>query len=392
MTRSNRKPRILLYSPIYYPDTGGPAVQAKFLTETLSENGFEVIVIKYNKDKLKNTKEKIISLDWKENPNFIARLYRWFIGPLISIYFIFRFRPHLVIVNSVFWNGLVMGLLCKVLRIPTIIKFAGDFVFENLKSFKDNTVDFKSVYFYNNFSKFLFLIEKFFLGQFKIVWVISEYRKMNVEFLTNKPLIWLQRNFHDFSKIGEIKIGEKRFSSPLVFVTAARLVKHKRIDRLIHTVSKLPYDFHFIIIGEGPEYCNLDKLVTNLNLKHKISFTGKISSGLLFEIFANSSIYLSWSSEEGAPNVFIESLNFGLPIFTANVGGISEMFELNSRAVRLINADDELELFNSLANENLLLNELEFMSNDAFIEGKKFLKSENEKSVIEFINSLIFVN
>ena len=48
MVNMKNTPRILIYSPIYYPDIGGPAVQAKFLTEMLCENGFEVFVIKYN--------------------------------------------------------------------------------------------------------------------------------------------------------------------------------------------------------------------------------------------------------------------------------------------------------------------------------------------------------
>jgi hypothetical protein len=46
MVNVKKIPRILIYSPIYYPDIGGPAVQAKFLTEMLSENGFKVFVIK----------------------------------------------------------------------------------------------------------------------------------------------------------------------------------------------------------------------------------------------------------------------------------------------------------------------------------------------------------
>jgi glycosyltransferase involved in cell wall biosynthesis len=200
-------------------------------------------------------------------------------------------------------------------------------------------------------------------------------------------MIWLQCNFHDLPQFSSK--SSFRFSSPVIFVTSARLIPHKRIDTLINTVSKLNYDFRLIIIGEGPEFENLTQLVNELKLETRIFFLGKISSELLFEILSLSSAYLSWSAEEGAPNAFIEALNFGLPIITANVGGISEMFESNSKSVKLIDPDDPHQLFDYLSSLNFETNELEVMSDSAFAEGRKFLRSENETQVVEFIKNLL---
>ena len=141
MVNMKNTPRILIYSPIYYPDIGGPAVQAKFLTEMLCENGFEVFVIKYNNIINFNPNINVISLNWNSDPQLFSRLFRWFIGPLISFYYLIQIKPSLVLINSVFWNGMFMGLFCRFFRIPTILKFTGDWVFESTANLKKSAVN-----------------------------------------------------------------------------------------------------------------------------------------------------------------------------------------------------------------------------------------------------------
>ena len=382
-----KRHRVLIYSPIFYPDIGGPAVQARFLTELLDENGFEVFVLKYSKNQYKNSKIKVISLNWNPNPKILTRIFRWLIGPLISLYYLIKIRPNLVLVNSVFWNGMLMGPLCRFFRIPTLIKFTGDWVFESTHLQKDKAVELEKIYSRSVFSFLLFHVQRFFVSQFQIVWVISDFRKNNVLKLTNKPQIWVQNNFHDLPSF-KIPITA-RFKEPLIFVTTARLIPHKRIDAVIRVLSKLPNDYKFIIIGEGSELTRLQKLTKDLNLSNHIFFLGKISSNLLYEILALSSVFISWSAEEGAPNSFVEALHFGLPIVSANVGGIPEMFTPGSKTALLLDPDNTDHLYDCL--ENLLKspNLLNEMSLDAIEDAVKFSKSFNEKSFIDLIFSLV---
>lgn len=382
--------KILVFSPIFFPDIGGPAIQGKFLAETLSDNGFQVFVIRFSRSDYISSKFNIISLNWAPNPSIFQRMYRWFIGPVITLYYVIKIRPKLVIVNSVFWNGMIVGLICKALKIPTILKFAGDWVFESLNGQKNQTVDFQEIYESSYFTRFLYFIQKFLMNKFTVIWVISNFRKGNVLKLAKSPKIWIQRNFHELPQIKET--GSRRFTQPLIFVTSARLIPHKRIDVLIKTFSKLNYQCKLIIIGEGPELEKLSLLAVTLGLSKRVFFLGKISSELLYEIYSHSSVYLSWSAEEGAPNSFIEALNFGLPIITANVGGIPEMFEFNSDSVRLIDPDSPNQLLEALLSLHSNKNDLEKMSKAAFAEGKKFLRSENEAKVINFINETMNSN
>ena len=387
MVNMKNTPRILIYSPIYYPDIGGPAVQAKFLTEMLCENGFEVFVIKYNNIINFNPNINVISLNWNSDPQLFSRLFRWFIGPFISFYYLIRIKPSLVLINSVFWNGMFMGLFCRFFRIPTILKFTGDWVFESTANLKKSAVELERIYKNSLINFLLFQVERFFVRQFTVVWVISEFRKQNVLNLTRKPKIWLQNNFHDLPS--SAISSRSRFKDPLVFVTTARLIPHKRIDVIISTLSRFPEGYKFIVIGEGSELIALQQQVIKLNLSRNVFFTGKVTSALLYEILSLSSAYISWSSEEGAPNSFIEALNFGLPIISAKVGGIPEMFTQGSKSAQLLEPDDPNSLYNCIERLMREPESLLEMSIHATNDSFKFSKSKNQQNFLNLISELV---
>ena len=387
MANVKKSPRILIYSPIYYPDIGGPAVQAKFLAEMLYENGFEVFVIKYNTLVDFDPNINVISLNWNSNPHIFTRIFRWFIGPLISLFYLIQLRPSVLLVNSVFWNGMFMGLFCRFLCIPTILKFTGDWVFESTSNLKKTTVELEKIYRSNLINSLLFQVERFFVRQFTVVWVISEFRRQNVLNLTRKPKIWLQNNFHDLP--GSSISSSSRFKNPLVFVTTARLIPHKRIDAIISTLSRFPKGYKFIVIGEGSELIALKQQVIRLNLSQNIFFVGKVTNELLYEILTLSSAFISWSSEEGAPNSFIEALNFGLPIISANVGGIPEMFSRNSKAAQLLEPDNTDALYNCIERLILTPEYLLEMSIHATNDALKFSKANNQQKFLSLISELV---
>jgi len=390
MTKVNpiqKKKKILIYSPIYYPDIGGPAVQARFLSELLIENGYEVTVLKYAKEVELNPLVQIHCLNWNSNPRFVDRLYRWILGPWISFFYLLKVRPNLVLVNSVFWNGMIMGSICCLLRIPAILKFTGDWVFESTQGQKDSVVVLNKIYSRNLLTKIMRFLQKKLMEKFSVIWVISMFRYINVSKLTKKPNIWLQRNFHDLPK-PEL-LANNRFVNPLIFITSARLIPHKRINILIEAMSKLSNECKLIVVGHGSEFDNLKNLTKRLDLTNRVVFLGKISTSLLYYLMSNSSAYLSWSAEEGAPNSFIEALNFGLPILSANVGGIHEMFSTNSIAVKLFDANNSGEFILYLKTLEKNPGILRKMSNEALVESVKFSKEANKDAFLELFSQLI---
>ena len=72
---------------------------------------------------------------------------------------------------------------------------------------------------------------------------------------------------------------EFEFNNNIVnFVTVARLVKQKAIDRLINIHSKLiknNYNHNFYVIGEGPEKENLEKIIKDQKVEKTFKLLGK---------------------------------------------------------------------------------------------------------------------
>jgi glycosyltransferase involved in cell wall biosynthesis len=378
--------KIIIFSPIFYPDIGGPAVQGKYLAELLANNGYKVTVIKYNSsfsDYLhKNI--TIISLNWNSTSRYL-RIARWLVSPFYALYFLIKIRPNLFLSNSVFLSGMIFGLIYKLFRIPTIIKFAGDWVSESTNLSKSVSINYQEVYKYSFYTRLMFFIQKFFLQQFSVIWVISEYRAKNVHYITNDySKIWVQNNFHNlpFTTVGKVK------SDCLVFLTASRLVPHKRIDLILQAFQSINLEnYIFIICGGGQELEKLKTISNKFDKKNKVFYVGEVGSDLLHEIFTISDIYISWSAEEGAPNVFIEAMNSGLGIVSSNVGGVSEMF-VHENSKILLDPESVYDLkktIESLISDRLLVSNLQNNSRKEFI---KFSLEENKIKVLKKFDSL----
>ncbi|HHX08677.1 MAG TPA: glycosyltransferase [Chloroflexi bacterium] len=94
-----------------------------------------------------------------------------------------------------------------------------------------------------------------------------------------------------------------------------RMDSLKRFDTLVQVCAELKlagYDFHLVLIGDGPEKGNLEKLVKENHLNSQVTFTGEVPAArrLLpaFDVFCFSSV------AEGSPNVLMEAALAGLAI------------------------------------------------------------------------------
>lgn len=98
-------------------------------------------------------------------------------------------------------------------------------------------------------------------------------------------------------------------------VSIGRMDPLKRFDALVHLCTDLKlagYNFHLVLIGDGPEKGNLERMVKENNLTDRVTFTGEVPSAirwlLAFDVFCFPSI------AEGSPNAVMEAALAGLPI------------------------------------------------------------------------------
>ncbi len=107
-------------------------------------------------------------------------------------------------------------------------------------------------------------------------------------------------NFGLWPKIDPDFIKKKRESlkSDFVLVTAARLVKSKRIDisfLIIKKLREMGFNCSLLLLGDGEEFENLKALATGLGISDYVFFTGYVDNVVDYVYVSDMMIHLSWT-------------------------------------------------------------------------------------------------
>jgi glycosyltransferase involved in cell wall biosynthesis len=106
----------------------------------------------------------------------------------------------------------------------------------------------------------------------------------------------------------------------------SRLSKEKNISLAIHAFKKALEENSaagLIILGDGPERKNLEKLADMLGIKEKVFFAGWREN--LYPFYKKANLYLLTSDYEGFGRTFIEAAHMKVPILSTSVGIAKEV-------------------------------------------------------------------
>ncbi len=129
--------------------------------------------------------------------------------------------------------------------------------------------------------------------------------------------------------------------------TIAELHHIKGLDILLHAWQKFvsKYRAQLVIMSDGEERANLEKLAKNLGITDSVSFKGYVNNArqylLAFDIFVLP------SRSENLPYVILEAGFAELPIIATRVGGIPEIITNGENGV-LVKPESSEEIFSSL--------------------------------------------
>jgi len=82
-----------------------------------------------------------------------------------------------------------------------------------------------------------------------------------------------------------------------------------------------------LLVGDGPDRSECERLVRELNLADNVKFLGK-QEGLV-EILSSSDIFLIPSQSESFGLAALEAMSCGLPVISSSVGGLPELVKHN---------------------------------------------------------------
>ena len=109
-----------------------------------------------------------------------------------------------------------------------------------------------------------------------------------------------------------------------VLLSVGNLIELKGHDLVIRALEQLP-EFELLIAGEGDLRESLESLAGQVGVVRRVRFLGAVPQSELVDIYNASDMLVLASSNEGMPNVVLESMACGTPVVATNVGGIPEV-------------------------------------------------------------------
>lgn len=176
--------------------------------------------------------------------------------------------------------------------------------------------------------KFPFFVKPFawLINRADVITAISNHTASELKGIVKKdiPII-------PFSITVESKIAELSDEHYILFV--GRHVERKGVHILIDAFRQIYKDIlhNVVIIGDGPERKNWEKMAADYGLTKRIVFTGWVSTEELYKYYQNCSFFVlpatydKHGDTEGLGVVIIEAMAYSKPVIASNVGGITDV-------------------------------------------------------------------
>ncbi|MDP3764364.1 MAG: glycosyltransferase family 4 protein [bacterium] len=146
-----------------------------------------------------------------------------------------------------------------------------------------------------------------------------------------------------------------------IIITTSRLVYKNGVDILIRACAQLPItNYQLLIVGDGPDRSNLEKLTKDLGIVDQVKFVGHVDPDLIPKYLYQADLFVRPSRSEGLGNSFLEAMAAGLPVIGTEVGGIPDFLinNVNGLFCQVDDPDDLSKKITTILNDAELSHEL----------------------------------
>ena len=323
--------KVLIATGIYPPEIGGPATYSKLLADKLPEHGITVDVLPFRDVR---SLPKII----RHIAYFIKVLKR---GKTADI--IFAQDPVSV--------GFPTMLAAKIIQKRFFLKVVGDYAWEQgVQRFGVNDLldaFSKQRHGYSLLVRALKWIECRVAQYAEKIIVPSNYLKQIViNWGIDGQKIHVVYNAFSAPQTTERK-EELRKTLKLygnIMVSVGRLVPWKGFGLLVELMPELIKknpELKLYIIGEGPEFYNLRKLIDTQSLNDRVFLLGKLPHDTVLKHLKAADLFVLNTGYEGFSHQLLEVMASGTPLITTAVGGNTELITADENGV-LVGYNDKI--------------------------------------------------
>jgi N-acetyl-alpha-D-glucosaminyl L-malate synthase BshA len=162
-----------------------------------------------------------------------------------------------------------------------------------------------------------------------------------------------------------------------ILIHISNFRKVKRVSDTIKILEKVREEVpaRLLLIGDGPDRSECERLARDLDLQKHVVFLGKQDS--LVEILSASDIFLMPSQSESFGLSALEAMSCGLPVVSTSVGGLPELIVHNENGFIAEIGDTERMAKYAV---DLLKNEKKY---------KNFSKNSRDRAVNKFEKELV---
>lgn len=312
--------RIILATPIYPPEVGGPATYVVEIAERLKHH-HKIVVVAYGEAREPVAGTTLVSVSKKQN--LPLRLFRYTLALKRAAK-----TADLIYVQNAVAAGIPAIVVGAWLRKPVIVKFVGDEAWERATHAHKTTKqleDFLKSPEGGVRTKILIGIQRLVLKRAALVTTPSAYL---LELLATHYGVVKEKGFVNYNAAEE---QESVDSTPYIghqISVASRLVPWKHIDGIIQATVELRKKFpdvRLMVAGDGPEKKSLESLVHALGAESSVSFLGRISQKDARALQHRSAVHVLNSSYEGLPHEVLNSFAMQTPVVATNIPGTNEV-------------------------------------------------------------------
>lgn len=318
-----------MVTSIFPPDIGGPATYASEILRRLKARGHTVRVVTPSAGAEAAAGVYIMPKRLLK-PEFIGYAYA-LLALLLSIIRVSK-DCEVIYTLSPAYVGLVSLMAAKLLQKPIVLRMVGDAAWEEASN-KRKTEKFLEEFLKlpegGRYIKRLITLQRFVLNRVNKIIVPSYFLKdVVVKYygVTDRKV----KVIHNSIDLPEYQKPLSEVSQTLgkpTLITVGRLARHKRVDRIIEVVKEISEeypDISLLVVGDGPEKEDLERLSQELGIGAQVSFYGKVAHEETVKLLAEADIFVLNSVYEGLPHVVLEAMACRTPVVATNIKGTNE--------------------------------------------------------------------
>ncbi|MDF1797736.1 MAG: glycosyltransferase family 4 protein [Planctomycetota bacterium] len=325
--------RILITSPVFPPDLGGPAVYVPSAARFFVERGHEVKVLAFCSER--EVSGFPFEVRTISRGNLAVRYLK-------AMWLVFREARNFDVVYVQEHIALFHVLGAWFARRPVVIRIMVDGAWEISHRFGLIGEDDINVFETKDYGWKVKLIRKaqlFWWNRVKRIiacsdflrWIpikrygISEQKCVRVHNAYNGPSV---EDVSETQAEARAELGLEPLEGGRRYVlTICRLVVWKGVDFIMRALQHLPSDVHLLIAGDGEMQTEWEQLSEQLGLTDRVTFLGNVPHARIPLYIRAADLFVLNSEYEGLSHTLLEVASLGTPIVCTGVCGNPEVVE-----------------------------------------------------------------